>query len=154
MSLGLGLNITNRHGGDGLGPEIAPAITDGTWALTLSGGAVGTVTDDGTGAHFAAANNISSVSHTITAGLLEDNATYRVTYTVANYVGGGSRVLVGGTTANHGHTGATHNGAGTFTEDFPLNTTFGSTNLIRIQATGANGANTFDVTSISVRKVL
>lgn len=138
----------------GLGPEMAPAANSGGWTLNLNGGAAGTVTQDGTGIHFSAANNIASVSKTAGGLVLEDNATYEVTFTVTGYTGGGVRVLLGGNTLNHGATGTTRSANGTYTERLALTGTFSSTNIIRIQVTGANGTNTLNVTVISVRKVL
>lgn len=143
--------IIRRAGG--LGPEMAPAANSGGWTLNLNGGAAGTVTQDANGIHFAAANNIASVSKTAGGLVLEDNATYEVKFTVANFTGGGVRVLLGGNTLNHGATGTTRNANGTYTERLALTGTFSSTNIIRIQVTGANGTNTLDVTLISVRKV-
>lgn len=142
--------------GASLGPEMAPAANSGGYSITLSGGAAGTVTQDANGIHFAAANNIASVFKQAGGLVLEDNATYEVTLTVANFASasGGVRVLLGGATTNHGATGTTRTADGTYTERLTLVNTFSSTNIIRIQVTGTNGNNTLDVTSISVRKVL
>ena len=142
-----------QYGPLGLGPEMAPLVTDAAWSLTLQGGAAGTVVSDGTGIHFVGANNVSSAFRN--GILFEDNALYEITWTVANYTSGSSRILIGGNTIDHGFSSPSHSGAGTFTERGSTSSApFGSSKLIRVQATGANGTNSFDVTSLSIKKVL
>lgn len=149
MSLGLSLGLGFRAKQESLGPELAPsATTPGSYTLT------GTVapTQDASGIHFVNASNIAAASKTgITQ--LEDNATYEVKITVANYVNGGIQVLVYGNTSNHlaGFTFPSANG----THTLRATTSLSGSNFreIRIRCTGTSGNNNFDITSISVRKV-
>ena len=133
------------------GAQVVPAATSGGWTLSLNGGAAGTVTQDGTGIHFSAANNLASVF--VNPVNTEDNVTYEITYTITGLTGGGVRVLISGLTLNHGYTGTTRNANGTYTERGTTDATNGSTRLVRIQATGATGTNTFNGTDISVTRV-
>ena len=128
------------------GTELAPAIS-GSWTLagtappTYSGGVF----------HFVNANG--NAAAWITVAGLEDNTSYEVTFTVENYVSGVARVLVyGATTAHLGQT-SNRSANGTFTETVTTSGAGSLTTQIRIQAAGSGNTNTFDVTSISVRKV-
>lgn len=134
-----------------LGSELAASATSGSWNNLLNGGAAGTITGDGSGLHAAGANNLAGWTYNVT---LEDNTQYEITWTMANRTAGGSRVLVYGPTNNHVGVSATHSVDGTYTER--VTTSGNSTtanNQIRIQCTGGNGSNNFDITAISVKKV-
>jgi hypothetical protein len=131
------------------GPELAPsATTPGSYTLT------GTTppTQDASGIHFVAASNIAAADKSGIAAL-EDNKTYEVVLTVANYVNGGAQVLVYGDTSAHLGLGTTRSAAGTFTERVTTSAAGSSFNDIRIRCTGATPNNNFDITFISVRKV-
>lgn len=133
----------------GLGPERAPAANSGLWSFTSNGGP--SPTQDANGIHFAACNNIASAFYNVA---LKDNTTYEVRFTMANRTGGGARVLVCGATVNHVGATASRGTDGTSVERVVTSASSTSANLIRIQATGANGTNTFDITDISVKEVL
>lgn len=136
------------------GPEMAGSVTDGSWTLSLNGGAAGTVTQDGTGIHFAGATNLAAAVHTITG---VDGAIYEITYTLAAISQSGVRVLVYGATTAHSGVGATHNlpgGPGTFTERLTASAAGSFTNQVRIQATGTSGTgNFFDISTFSCKRV-
>lgn len=136
----------------GFGPELSPLATSGNWGLVLNGGAAGTVTSDGTGVHFVGAQNVSAATQNGIATV--DNATYQVTFTIANLTGGGAKVIVYGNSTLHSGGTANRSANGTYTEN--VTTTGGGSfnQQIRIQAIGTNGTNTFDITSISVKRVL
>lgn len=127
-----------------LGPDLAAGIiTDGTWSTVLTG-----ATSDGTGVHFL--NTASGTqSHAITT---EDNVTYRIDWTISNFVNGAFRwQLYGATTAHLGQT-STHSSGGVKTEDVTTSAA-GSLNLL-IRANVTAVTNTMDITTLSVRKVL
>lgn len=134
-----------------LGPELSPLATSGNWNLILNGGAAGTVTSDGTGIHFVGAQNVAAVTQNGIATV--DNATYQVIFTIANYTGGSAKVIVYGNTTLHSGGTAQRSANGTYIEN--VNTTGGGSfsQQIRIQATGTNGTNSFDITSISVKRL-
>jgi hypothetical protein len=134
-----------------LGSELAASATSGSWNNLLNGGAAGTITGDGSGLHAAGANNLAGWTYNTA---LEDNTEYEVTYTMSGRTAGGSRVVLYGATNNHNAVGTTHNADGTYTERLITsgNSTT-ATNQIRIQCTGTNGNNTFNITAISVKKV-
>lgn len=151
--LGFGHSIAGRRGRAPRGPEQAPGYTGSNWALSLNGGAAGTVTQDATGVTFAGAQNVAACSVTPTGGLI-DNATYEITYTVSGLTGGTVRALMYGPTNNHVGSGATRSANGTYTEQITLaNPTTAFLNQIRFQATGANGTNSFKVTLNSIKQV-
>lgn len=133
------------------GPEMAGSVTDGSWTLNLNGGAAGTVTQDGTGIHFAGATNIAAASHTITG---VDGAVIEVKYT-CDITTSGVRVIGYGATTAHSGVGTTHNagGGGSFTERLTLSAAGSFTNQVRIQATGTSGNNTFNITAFSCKRV-
>lgn len=132
--------------GPSRGPELigTPAGTgwtpSGTGASVTSGALV-----------WSAANNLASNSLAI---VTEDVATYEIIYTVSGYTGGGVKPLIYGATVGHVVIGTSKTANGTYTEQLVMGT--GGSNSLRVmfQATGANGANTFQVTSVSVKKVL
>jgi hypothetical protein len=131
----------------GTAPELAPAF--GTWTLNLNGGAAGTVVQDSTSVTFAGSQNVAYAMKAVT---LEDSTTYDYSFTVSGYTGGSVRLLVyGNTTA---HLGATSNFSANGTYTGTVITSAGGTltNQLRIQATGANGTNSFTVSALSVKK--
>lgn len=131
-----------------LGPELVTTGTDfTTWSVT------GTTppTVDATGIHFVAASNVAS-AFKASLGTL-DNVTYRVVYTVANWVIGPAKAIVYGATTAHAGGGTTHSANGTYSEDLTTSAAGSSANQIRMQCTGTSGNNTFDITSVSVRRV-
>lgn len=153
MSLGLGLGVDKSHVvAPTRGPELSPTAGSGAWAITTNGGAAGTVTQDANGIHFSGAQNVAAVFKNGVA--TEDNTTYEIIFTVANFVGGKAKVIVYGATTLHSGGTLDRTANGTYTEQ--VVTSSGGTNAlqIRIQCTGTNGTNTFDVTSISVKKVM
>ena len=154
MRLGLYVGLAPRIKGligikaeEVLGPELAPAF-GATWVA----GGTGATTDAG-GAHFAASSSTAVVEVTsITA--LNDNAVYRVQFTVANYVQGSVRVQAYGDTANHLGTAGPVTANGVYSFDVTTSATGSLTNRIRIQSNGPSSpGNTLDVTAISVREV-
>lgn len=156
MALGLGRKLGHAtrptpslQPAEQLGPELWPAWTSGL--ITTSGTGI---TVDATGAHFAAASNIAHFQRS-TAGI-EDNARYKVTYTIANFTSanGGLQAMIYGATSNHLGQGPVHIGNGTYTFYVDTVNTGTVLNTERFRATGTSGNNTFDVTAVSVRKVL
>lgn len=135
-------------GGGGSSVELCPAANSGTWALS------GTTppTQDASGIHFNAASNVAFAGQTLAGGTLKDNTNYTISFTIANYVGGAVRVLVYGATTNHLASTASYSSDGTFTETLSTTEVGSLTDRIRIQATGASGTNTFDITDISVKE--
>lgn len=131
-----------------LGAELAPAF-GATWVA----GGTGATTDAG-GAHFAASSSTTVVEATgITA--LNDNATYKLAFTVANYTQGSVRIQVYGDTTDHLGTAGPVTANGTYTFYVNTSATGSLTNRIRIQSNGPTSpGNTMDVTSISVKQVL
>lgn len=133
-------------GSGGSAPELAAAF--GTaWSTT------GTTppTVDTLGVHFNGASNIASALCTADT---KNDTQYDVTFTIANYVGGSVRVNISGETNGNSATGTDRSGNGTYTERLTVAPSAGTTNnIIRIQATGSSGSNTFDITAISVREV-
>lgn len=138
-----------RRGGVSLGPELAPVVGSGT-GYTLSGSPA--PTHDATGIHFVNASNLAAASKA-SAGL-EDNATYRVTITIANFVNGIAQVMLYGPTSNHLGASANLTANGTYTFDLTTSATGSVLNTLRVRATGTSGNNNFDVTQFSVRKIL
>jgi hypothetical protein len=129
------------------GPEIAPSLTDGGWAGGLAG--AGGVSSDGTGLHFV--NTASgTTSRAITT---EDNVTYEIIYTIANFTGGSFRWQVYGATNAHLAQTTTRNANGTYTEQVTTSAAGSLNNLIRGNAVSGSG-NSFDITALSIKKVL
>lgn len=131
----------------GSAPELAPAF--GAWTLGLNGGAAGTVTQNSTSVTFASSQNVAYASANVT---LEDNTAYDYSFTVSGYTGGSVRLLIYGNTT--GHLAATSNFSanGTYTGTITTNAAGSVANAIRVQATGANGTNSFVVSALSVKK--
>lgn len=132
----------------GLGPELAPTASSGLWSTS------GTVapTQDGAGIHFSAASNLSAAF--VSSVNTENDVTYRVVFSLVNYAGGGFRVLVYGfNSAKLGLT-PTVTANGDYSYDVITSSAGSNFREIRLQATGTSGTNTFDITSISVKKVL
>lgn len=139
--------VTYGPVGTSLGSEMVPAANSGSWSLGAN------QTQDGTGLHYTSANNLSvSTFNTAT----ENSAFYRVGITVANYVGGSLRVLIyGASTPWIAATSPNITANGVYSYDVQVVSAAGSaSNSIRIQCTGTSGTNTYDVTAISVRKIL
>lgn len=135
-----------------LGSELSSAANSGAWTLNLNGGGAGSVTQDANGIHFIDADNLAAASFGVT---LEDDVQYEVAYTLANRTEGSVRVLLYGPTNNHLGSTPSHSVNGNIVERTVTNgTTTAFTNQIRIQATGGTAANTYDITAISVKKVL
>lgn len=132
-------------------PEYAPGF-DNAWTFTLQGGAAGTLTQDGTGLTFAAANNLASINHAPLIAFV-DNGIYTVTWTLANRTGGNVQVTMFGATTAHGGFGTSQNVDGTYVETLTLSQAGSFTNSIRMRAGGANGTNSFKITAISVKRV-
>lgn len=131
--------------GGGSAPELAPAVTGGTWSQTGTGAG-----EDATGLLFTNANNLAA---SFVSADLKDSTTYDVLYTVEGYTGGQHRVLLYGDTLGQVGSSADQSGNGTFTTQITTGAGSGSqTNQIRIQATGSSGTNNFKVTAVSVRE--
>lgn len=148
-----GMGVDQYFNGEfgGLGPELAASVSDGAWTFNTSGGLASTLTQDGSGLHFVGANNVAAISHTF-AGV--DNATFQTIYTVSNYSGGGVRMILYGPTGLD-MLGTTRNANGTYQENLSTINGPGSfNNLIRFQATGASGTNTYDITFVSVKRIV
>ena len=131
-----------------LGPELTVAF-GASWVAGGTG-----ATTDAQGAHFVASTSTAAVELTgITA--LDDNATYKVVFTVANYVQGQVRIQVYGDTTDHLGTAGPVSADGVHTIYVNTSATGSLTNRIRIQTNGpSTPGNTLDVTSISVKRVI
>lgn len=142
--------VLGRDGGgpEVLGSELAPAF-GATWVA----GGTGATTDAG-GAHFVAASSTAVVEATgITA--LDDNATYKIVFTVANFTQGAVRVQVYGDTINHLGSTASVSANGVVTTYVSTTATGSLANRIRIQTNGPSSpGNSLDVTAISVKRVI
>jgi len=130
-------------GGGGLGPEMAPSLTDGSWSSALSG-----FTQDGTGLHFNNTTN-GSATHPIDT---EDNVVYEITYTLDLTSGSFLWQLYGNTAGHLGRTTEKFVG-GTYTERIATNTSGSLNNLLRAVPSTGTG-NTFNITALSIKKVL
>lgn len=131
----------------GSAPELAPAF--GTWTLSTNGGAAGTVVQDSTSITFAGAQNVAYGMKAVT---LEDSTTYDYSFTVSGYTGGSVRLLVYGNTTAHLGSTSNFSANGTYTGQVITSAGGTLTNQLRIQATGANGTNSFTVSALSVKK--
>lgn len=133
----------------GLGPELAGALA--SWTPGGTG-----VTVDAGGIHFVAANNSTSFADwVVTApGETANDAAYEVAFTVANRTGGSVRALVYGASTNKLGSTPSVSANGDYVFRVTTNATGSLTDRIRIQATGTSGQNTFDVTKVSLRRVL
>ena len=127
-----------------LGPEMAPSLTDGAWTSGLAG-----FTQDGSGLHLSGSNG-GAVVHTLDT---EDNVTYQITYTVSLTSGSVFWQLYGDTSAHLGKTTEMF-ASGTYTEQVTTNTAGSLNNTLRVVAGGGAGANTFNITALSIKKVL
>lgn len=126
--------------------EVNIAPLRGTYSNTT--GAV-PPTQDSSGIHFLNASLVASARASCD---FEDGATYDVTTTISNHVGGACRVRLYST-----------NDFGTATPDMSANGTYTHTitlapggsfdDAVVVQAVGADGTNTFDVTIDSIVKV-
>lgn len=140
------------YGVGSLGPELAPAIDDPIWLLT------GTPqpTQDAGGIHFVGASGGSAATYT-NDGLFPNDVMFRIAFSIRNYSGAGiGRVLVYGDTANHlastTAAGIPGNSNGDFVAFRATSSTGANNDEIRIQC--QTGLCTFDITAVSVRRVL
>lgn len=148
MALGVGLGFKGIGGARPTrGPEIAPNVLD-TTGWTYNGSTVAP-TQDTNGLHFNGASSGCTAVHSIAS---EDNTTYEVTFTVANYVSGGVRIQIYGATTAHLGVTTTRQAGGTFTEQITTNGAGSLSLVVRVNGTGAS--NTYDITSLSIKKVL
>lgn len=156
MTLGLGMGVRTKGrggkaGGEVLGPELAPSFTSGLWTTSGTG-----VTVDASGFHFVNATNIAHAQRS-SAGI-EDNVTYKVQFTIANLGspnnGRLEALIYGATTAHLGQSTTYTLANGTFTFYVTTSAAGSVTNTIRFRCSGTSGNNNFDVTFVSVRKVL
>jgi hypothetical protein len=131
-----------------LGPELTVAF-GATWVAGGTG-----ATTDAQGAHFVASSSTAAVEMTgITA--LDDNATYKVEFTVANRTQGQVRIQVYGDSTDHLGTAGPVSSNGVHTVYVHTSSTGSQTNRIRIQTNGPSSpGNTLDVTAISVKRVV
>ncbi len=132
--------------GSSLGPEMVGQITDSVW-----GGIITPFTATGALLEFGG-TDAGARTHTIDT---EDNVTYRIQWTISDYVSGSFRwQLYGETTAHLGQT-STVAANGSYSEDIVTNTAGSQANQIRANAVnGAAGSNFYDVTITSIRKVI
>ena len=128
------------------GPELIAGTPVGTgWSVAGTGASV-----DAGGGHFVAAASLATIFHAVAT---EDNATYEITYTIANFTGGGVRVLVYGATTAHAGGGVTRTSNGTFTEQVTTSAAGSSALRLTFQATvSSTGADILP--TVSLRKVL
>jgi hypothetical protein len=130
-------------------PTVAgQTVTSGTSVYTA---VTKQVKQDANGAYFTAAGSTSAAA--ATSLNTEDSVTYRIIFTVANFVGGQAKVFVYGNTTLHSAGTTVRTANGTYTEDLATVSGGSLNRQIRIQSTGAGGTNTFDVTFVSVRRV-
>lgn len=130
-------------------PTVAgQTVTSGTAVYTA---VTKMVKQDSNGIYFTAANNLAAAFSGSIATV--DGGTYQVAITVSGLTGGSVRVIVYGATLNHAGQGTSRSANGTYTENLTCNTSGSSTGQIRVQATGTSGTNTFNITSISVKRV-
>lgn len=162
MALGLGLGLSARGQGgklvsEQLGPELAPAFNSGSWAVISGTGA----TVDASGIHFVNASNIATIGYE--SAPIEDSVTYKIVYTIANVGTPNSAAATAQTllyAATTNHLAQTPNRTpigvgGTYTEYVStVNAGTATTTAIRVRCNGTSGNNNFDVTYLSVRKVL
>lgn len=138
--------------GGELGPELAEGFA-GTWAVVSGTG----VTVDGTGIHFVNASNVATVG--LESAAIVNDATYRVAITIGN-VGtpnnGTCQALCYGTSNNHvGQFNVPTLAPGTYVGYVTTsNTATATLTAIRVRCSGTSGNNNFDVTAVSVRRVL
>jgi hypothetical protein len=143
------LPYDRRRGGPG--KNIAPAANSGTWATNINGGAAGTLTQDSGGLHFNGANN----SATMTASGIGtvDNGVYLVQFTITGLTGGSVKAQIGGATSGHFASGPVRSANGSYTAILTTSGAGTSTNMLRFIANGANGTNTYTISSVSLRRI-
>lgn len=143
LCLGLGASVRRSAGAAATrGPELVTTAFGG-WTMSA-----GTVTQDATGITFTAGANGDNARVAI---VTEDNVTYEVIWTVANYSAGNCVAhLYGPTSAHHGN-GSTVNANGTFTQQI---TTTGASSILSQIRFICGATSTFKITAVSVKKVL
>jgi hypothetical protein len=148
---GLGFSLRQRVGGGGggdvtatRGPELAPAFT--SWGVSGTGVAV-----DGTGITFSTGSTTSSFCN-VTGIATEDNATYEIQVTIANFTAGNVVIRVYGATSVHTGISSALNANGSSTFQVTCNGAGSPTQQLRVTAGVGNTA--LKVTALSVKKVL
>ena len=140
------------RGRTSFGPEMSEAFP-GTWAVVSGTG----VTVDGTGIHFVNAANVATVG--LESAAIVNDAVYKVEVTIAN-VGapnnGTAQILCYGTSNNHvGQFNVPTLAAGTYVGYVQCsNTATATLTAIRARCSGTTGNNNFDITAVSVKRVL
>lgn len=144
------------EGAGALGPELAPVVGVDTGAYVLTGNAGPVPTHDAGGIHFAAAVGQAAATYTAADGVLTNDAVFRIQFTIANYSGGTGRVLVYGDNSNHlastSAAGCAGNANGQCSVFRATSSTGANFDEIRVQC--QTGLCTFDITQVSVRKVI
>lgn len=141
-----------RESAEVLGPELSEGFA-GTWAVVSGTG----VTVDGTGIHFVNAANVATVG--LENAPIVNDARYKISVTIAN-VGapnnGTCQVLCYGTSNNHvGQFNVPTLAAGTYVGYVnTIATATATLTAIRVRCSGTSGNNNFDVTAVSVKRVL
>lgn len=132
------------------GPELAPVVGTETSAYTLIG--TNPPTHDASGITFSA--TAGGGAAWVDVPTLEDNVTYRGSFTMDQYTSGVYRLLVYGATINHlaKDDSLIVTGPGTYTWTQSTSNTGSIATEIRMQCT--TGPCTGRVTAISVKKVL
>jgi hypothetical protein len=133
-------------------PEYAPFGFDNAWTFTLNGGSAGTLSQDATGLTFTGAQNLASINHAPSIAFV-DGGIYQVTWTLSNRTGGSVQATLHGATTAHGGYGTAQTANGTYTDTLTLQQASSFTNSIRFRAQGANGTNSYKITSVSVKRV-
>lgn len=128
-----------------LGPELAPAFSSASWTTIVVGASF-----DANGLHFVA-TDAGTIAHAIDT---LDNVAYRIVWTQVLTSGSFRWQLYGDTTAHLGQT-ASYTTSGTFAETVSTASAGTLTNLIRANANGGGaGANTLDITYLSIKRAL
>lgn len=136
----------------GFGPELAPVVGTETLAYTLIG--TNPPVHDATGITFT--NTSGGGAAWADSPTIQDNISYRASFTMDQYTSGAFRLLVYGATLNHAAAPDAGTlvvtGPGTYTYTGVTNKTGSSVTEIRMQC--QTGPCTGRVTAISVKKVL
>jgi hypothetical protein len=114
--------------------DVNQLVPNGGFDSDLIWTEVGTANIAGGVAHFA--NDLDEVNQ---GSMVMNGVTYRVTFTILNYVGGGARAVVGGTL------GTTRTANGTYVQD--IIGTLGNGEVLGIRAVGATN---LDIDNVSV----
>lgn len=130
-------------------PTRGPELITGPISSWSQSGATPPVVD-GSGIHFVAGN--TSTNSQFAVPTTEDDATYEVIFTIANYVNGQVQVRVYGATGAHTGVGTAVGANGTFTQQVVCTGVGSPTSQVRF--TGVGSPVNLDITSVSVKKVL